>query len=164
MAENEDEFLRVAVGGLVKDQRNNPVVLLKLEDGEEVLPIWIGHSEALAIELHLRGNSFERPLTHDLMKTAIESLGAAVTKVAITELKDNTFFAKLYLQRDSEIYAIDARPSDSIALALKTNADIYVSNEVFKNHKRLMESNQLPSDNPDEALRNYLRDLDPGDF
>jgi bifunctional DNase/RNase len=164
VAEDEDEFLRVTVGGLVKDQRNNPVVLLKLEDGEEVLPIWIGHSEALAIELHLRGNSFERPLTHDLMKTAIESLGASVTKVAITELKDNTFFAKLYLQRDSEIYAIDARPSDSIALALKTNADIYVSNEVFKNHKRLMESNQLPSDNPDEALRNYLRDLDPGDF
>jgi len=164
MAEDENEFLRVAVGGLVKDQRNNPVVLLKLEGGEEVLPIWIGHSEALAIELHLRGNSFERPLTHDLMKTAIESLGASVTKVAITELKDNTFFAKLYLRRDSEIYAIDARPSDSIALALKTNADIYVSNEVFKNHKRLMESNQLPSDNPDEALRDYLRDLDPGDF
>jgi bifunctional DNase/RNase len=164
MAEEEGEFLRVAVGGLVKDQRNNPVVLLKLEEGDEVLPIWIGHSEALAIELQMRGNSFERPLTHDLMKTAIDSLGASVTKVTITELRDNTFFAKLYLQRDSEIYAIDARPSDSIALALKTSAEIYVSKEVFKNHKRLMQSNQLPSDNPDEALRKYLRDLDPGDF
>lgn len=164
MADNENEFLRVAVGGLVKDQRNNPVVLLKLEDGDEVLPIWIGHSEALAIELQMRGNSFERPLTHDLLKTAIESLGASIVKVAITDLRDNTFFAKLYLQRDNEIYAIDARPSDSIALALKSSADIYVSNEVFKNHKRLMESDQLPSDNPDEALRKYLRDLDPGDF
>lgn len=164
MSDSESEFLRVSVGGLVKDQRNNPVVLLKLEEGDEVLPIWIGHSEALAIELQMRGNSFERPLTHDLMKTAIESLGASVTKVAITELKDNTFFAKLYLQRDSEIYAIDARPSDSIALALKTNAGIYVSKEVFENHKRLMQSDQLPSDNPDEALRKYLRDLDPGDF
>ena len=84
MAEEDGEFLRVAVGGLVKDQRNNPVVLLKLEEGDEVLPIWIGHSEALAIELQMRGNSFERPLTHDLMKTAIESLGASVTKVTIT--------------------------------------------------------------------------------
>jgi bifunctional DNase/RNase len=164
MAGAEDEFLRVTVGGLVKDQRNNPVVLLKLDDSDEVLPIWIGHSEALAIELQIRGNSFERPLTHDLLKTAIESLGAAIVKVAITELKDNTFFAKLYLQRDNEIYAIDARPSDSIALALKSSADIYVSNEVFKNHKRLMQSDQLPSDNSDEALRKYLRDLDPGDF
>ena len=164
MADAEDEFLRVTVGGLVKDQRNNPVVLLKIEDSDEVLPIWIGHSEALAIELQMRGNSFERPLTHDLLKTAIESLGAAIVKIAITELKDNTFFAKLYLQRDNEIYAIDARPSDSIALALKSSADIYVSNEVFRNHKRLMESDQLPSDNPDDALRKYLRDLDPGDF
>jgi bifunctional DNase/RNase len=164
MAEAEDKFLRVNVGGLVKDQRNNPVVLLKVEDGEEVLPIWIGHSEALAIELQMRGNSFERPLTHDLLKTAIESLGAAIVKVAITELKDNTFFAKLYLRRDNEIYAIDARPSDSIALALKSSADIYVANEVFENHKRLMQSDHLPSDNPDDALRKYLRDLDPGDF
>lgn len=164
MADSEDKFLRVNVGGLVKDQRNNPVVLLRIEDGEEVLPIWIGHSEALAIELQLRGNTFERPLTHDLLKAAIESLGAAIVKVAITELKDNTFFAKLYLRRDNEIYAIDARPSDSIALALKSSADIYVSNEVFENHKRLMQSDQVPSDNPDEALRKYLRDLDPGDF
>ena len=164
MAEAGNEYLKVTVGGLVKDQRNNPVVLLKLEDGDEVLPIWIGHSEALAIDLQMRGNSFERPLTHDLLKTAIESLGATIVKVAITELKDNTFFAKIYLQRDNEIYAIDARPSDSIALALKSSAEIYVYNEVFENHKRLMQSDQLPSDNPDDALRKYLRDLDPGDF
>lgn len=164
MADTENGFFKVAVGGLVKDQRNNPVVLLKLEEGEEVLPIWIGHSEALAIELQLRGNAFERPLTHDLMKTAIESLGASILKVAITELRDNTFFARLYLQRESEIYAIDARPSDSIALALKASADIFVAEEVFKNHKRLVQTDHLPSDDSDEALRKYLRDLDPGDF
>jgi bifunctional DNase/RNase len=164
MADAEVEYLRVAIGGLVKDQRNNPVVLLKREDGDDVLPIWIGHSEALAIELQLKGETFERPLTHDLFKTAIESLGATVVKVAITELRDNTFFAKLYLQRDNEIYVIDARPSDSIALALKTSASMYVSSEVFKNHKRLMQSDQVPSDSPDEELRKYLQDLDPGDF
>lgn len=164
MTKDESEFLRVAIGGLVKDQRNNPVVLLKCEDSDEVLPIWIGHSEALAIELQMKGELFERPLTHDLLKTAVESLGAAVIKAAITELRDNTFFAKLYLQRDNEVYVIDARPSDSIALALKSRADIYVSSEVFKNHKRLMQSDQLPSDNPDDELRKYFQDLDPGDF
>lgn len=164
MADAGSDFLRVSIGGLVKDQRGNPVVLLRREDGDEVLPIWIGHSEALAIELQLRGEVFERPLTHDLLKTSVESLGASVVKVAITELKDNTFFAKLYLQRDNEIYAIDARPSDSIALALKTSADIYVAGDVFKNHNRLMRRDQLPSDSPDETLRKYLRDLDPGDF
>jgi bifunctional DNase/RNase len=164
MTKDESEFFRVAIGGLVKDQRNNPVVLLKREDSDEVLPIWIGHSEALAIELQMKGELFERPLTHDLLKTVVESLGAAVIKAAITELKDNTFFAKLYLQRDNEVYVIDARPSDSIALALKSSVDIYVSSEVFKNHKRLMQSDQLPSDNPDDELRKYLQDLDPGDF
>lgn len=164
MGDGEAEFLKVEIGGLVKDQRDNPVVLLKREDSDEVLPIWIGHSEALAIELQLKGNSFERPLTHDLMKTAVESLGAVVMKVAITELRDNTFFAKLYLQRDNEVYVIDARPSDSIALALKSRANIYVSSEVFKNHNRLLQSDQLPSDNPDDELRKYLRDLDPGEF
>jgi bifunctional DNase/RNase len=164
MSDAGSEFLRVSIGGLVKDQRENPVVLLRREDGDEVLPIWIGHSEALAIELQLRGEVFERPLTHDLLKTSVESLGASVVKVAITELKDNTFFAKLYLQRDNEIFAIDARPSDSIALALKTSADIYVARAVFKNHNRLMQKDQLPSDSPDETLRKYLRDLDPGDF
>ena len=164
MADTGSDFVRVSIGGLVKDQRDNPVVLLRREDGDGVLPIWIGQSEALAIELQVRGEVFERPLTHDLLKTSVESLGASVVKVAITELKDNTFFAKLYLQRDNEIYAIDARPSDSIALALKASADIYVARDVFKNHNRLMQREQLPSDSPDEALRKYLRDLDPGDF
>ena len=164
MPDDESQMVPVTVGGLVRDQRNNPVVLLKIDGGDEALPIWIGHSEALAIELQLKGNSFERPLTHDLMKTAVESLGAVVMKVAITELRDNTFFAKLYLQRDNEVYVIDARPSDSIALALKSRANIYVSSEVFKNHNRLLQSDQLPSDNPDDELRKYLRDLDPGEF
>jgi uncharacterized protein len=164
MADEENKMIKVTVGGLVKDQRNNPVVLLRKSDGDDVLPIWIGHSEALAIELQLNGKSFERPLTHDLLKTAVESLGASVVKVAITQLKDNTFFAKLYLQRENEIYVIDARPSDSIALGLKSGADIFVSESVFNSHTRMVQNDQLPSDNPDDELRKYLQDLDPGDF
>ena len=93
MNEGDKNFLRVEVGGLVRDNRENPVVLLKGVDEEEVLPIWIGQAEALSIDLHLKGESFDRPLTHDLLRAAIESLGASVLRVAVTDLKDNTFLA-----------------------------------------------------------------------
>jgi bifunctional DNase/RNase len=82
LKEGDKNFLKVEVGGLVRDHRENPVVLLKGAESNEVLPIWIGQAEALAIDLQLRGEAFDRPLTHDLLKTAIESLGAAVLKVA----------------------------------------------------------------------------------
>ncbi len=166
MQEGEKSFLRVEIRGLTEDHRGNPVVLLKSLDGDEVLPIWIGHAEALAIRLQLDGESFDRPLTLDLLRTAVESLGATVLKVAVTELRDNTFFAKIHLQRDGEIYVIDARPSDSIALALRTQSPIYVSEEVFENHKRTLTLHE-PEDSDqsdDDELRRYLRDLDPGDF
>ena len=164
MKEDGKDYLRVEISGLVKDSRENPIVLLKGADEEEVLPIWIGHAEALSIELQLKGKSFERPLTHDLLKTAVESLGATVIKVAVTDLKDNTFFAKIYLQRDNEVFSIDARPSDSIALAIRTQSPIYVSKSVFDNHKRALQENQESKESADEELRKYLRDLDPGEF
>lgn len=164
MSGEDKQMVPVTVGGLVRDQRNNPVVLLKVDDGDEALPIWIGHSEALAIELELKGQTFERPLTHDLLKTAIESLGATVAKVAVTELRDNTFFAKIYIRRGDEAFVIDARPSDSIALALKTGATILVSRTVLDEHKRVIPTEQPPHGNPDDELRRYLKDLDPGDF
>ena len=164
MSDRDQKFLKVEIGGLVRDNRENPIVLLKVTDSEEVLPIWIGHAEALSIELKLQGKSFDRPLTHDLLRASIESLGATVTKVAVTDLKDNTFFAKVYLHRDNEVFAIDARPSDSIALAVRTNAPIYVSETVFENHKRALQENQESKESADEALRKYLRDLDPGEF
>lgn len=159
-----ENFLRVEVGGLVRDNRENPIVLLKVMEQEEVLPIWIGHAEALSIELQLQGKSFDRPLTHDLLKTTVESLGASVVKVSVTELRDNTFFAKIFLQRDDEVFAIDARPSDSIALAIRAQAPIYVAETVFENHKRAVEESQRTKESSDEALRKYLRDLDPGEF
>ena len=164
MSEDGKNFLKVEIGGLVRDNRENPIVLLKVTESEEVLPIWIGHAEALSIELKLQGKTFDRPLTHDLLRSAIESLGASVVKVAVTDLKDNTFFAKIYLHRDNEVFAIDARPSDSIALAVRTNAPIYVSQTVFKDHKRALLESQESKESNDEALRKYLRDLDPGEF
>lgn len=161
---SESHFVRVSVSGMARDPRDNPVVLLKSDEGEDVLPIWIGHAEAMAIELHIKGGQFERPLTHDLLKTTIETLGATVTKVAITGLKEGTFFAKIHLQRDADILVIDARPSDSVALALKCKAPIFVARDVFSAHKRALEpeAGQAPAE--DEELRRYLKDLDPGEF
>ncbi len=161
---DDPRFVRVIVSGLVRDQRANPVVLLREEHGADVLPIWIGPAEGAAIELTIRGQAFERPLTHDLLKTTLESLGASVTRVAVTELRESTYFARIYLRRDDEVFVIDARPSDSIALALKTRAPIYVAREVFEAHRRTIESSpgrELPDD---ETIRRYLEDLDPGEF
>jgi bifunctional DNase/RNase len=161
---NESYFVRVSVSGMARDPRDNPVVLLKSDEGEDVLPIWIGHAEAMAIELQLKGSQFERPLTHDLLKTMIENLGASVVKVAITDLREGTFFAKIHLQRGTDVLVIDARPSDSVALALKCAAPIFVSREVFGAHKRAIEPDTEAAPGGDDELRRYLKDLDPGDF
>lgn len=164
MPENEASFVRVEIGGIVKDPKDNPIVLLKAVEREEVLPIWIGHAEALSIEMKLEGRKFERPLTHDLLKTALETFGAVVVKVVVSEIKNNTFYAKIYLQRENEIFVFDARPSDSIALALRTKSPIFVSEEVFDSHKRFLRDHETLSEIEDERLRKYLRDLNPGDF
>ena len=161
---SENHFVRVTVRGLARDPRDNPVVLLKSDEGEDVLPIWIGHAEAIAIELHLKGSQFERPLTHDLLRTTIETLGASVTKVAITDLREGTFFARIHLQRGGDVLVIDARPSDSVALALKSGAPIYVASDVFAAHKRALEPEAGTPPEGDDELRRYLKDLDPGDF
>ena len=161
---SESQFVRVSVSGMGRDARDNPVVLLKSDEGEDVLPIWIGHAEAMAIELQLKGDKFERPLTHDLLKASIECLGAAVAKVAITELRESTFFAKIHLQRGDDVVVLDARPSDSVALALKCGAPIFVSRDVFVAHKRSLEAETPPGPDVDDELRRYLKDLDPGEF
>lgn len=160
-------MLRVRVSGLAMDQATqNPVVLLEAPEEKGVLPIWIGHPEASAIASQLAGQSFERPLTHDLLRIVIEGFEARVTKVIITELRGNTFFAKIYLSRGDEIFAIDARPSDSIALALRTESPLYVDVELFRNNSRQIGT--PPSDpdtegSEDDPLKKYLDDLEPPD-
>jgi bifunctional DNase/RNase len=161
---NDQQFVRVTVSGMARDARENPVVLLKSSEGEEVLPIWIGHAEGMAIDLTMKGEKFERPLTHDLLKMVVEGLGAGLAKVAITELRNNTFFAKVYLQRGQDVLVLDARPSDSVALALKFDAPIFVARDVFLSHKRALDQDVAGGSDPDDELRRYLKDLDPGDF
>jgi bifunctional DNase/RNase len=147
---------------LILDGRTDtPVVVLQELEGKRVLPIWIGKAEARAIAMELAREKFQRPLTHDLMKTLIDALGGSVRKVTIGNLKDNTFYAQLFVDKDDEIISIDARPSDSIALALRTRSAIYVAEGLLQDEP---EEKELSEGERAEALRKYLDELDPEDF
>ncbi|MFH1220551.1 MAG: bifunctional nuclease family protein [Candidatus Eisenbacteria bacterium] len=147
---------RLALDG----RTDTPVVVLQEVNGKRVLPIWIGRSEARAIAMELAGQKFQRPLTHDLLKTIIDGLQGAVRKIVITDLKENTFFAKLFIEKGEEIIGIDARPSDSIALALKSKAPVFVAEELLREQP----AEELSEDERAEALRKYLDELNPEDF
>lgn len=154
--------VEVKINGLAVDaQAKSHVVILKEKDGERVLPIWIGPAEAQAIARELAGQRFQRPLTHDLLANIVEGLKARVTRVVIAELRDNTFYAQLLIDRDGETVVVDARPSDSIAVALRCGADIFV------NEKLLNEPGEQDEPTPEEKaqeLRKFLENLDPEDF
>jgi bifunctional DNase/RNase len=158
--------VRVAHLGLDKTS-NTPVVILQEQNGDRVLPIWIGPAEASAIAMELAGMKFARPLTHDLLKQVIVGLGADLRKVIITQVKDNTYYAELHIYRGDAIVNIDARPSDSIAVALRLKAPIFTSEELLENTK--VDANDLTGEGAPEpldpdALKNYLQNLDPEDF
>ena len=138
MTEGDRSLIRVSVGGLVRDQRENPVVLLKGTDTDEVLPIWIGQAEALAIDLQLRGETFERPLNHGLYKTAVESLGAESDPRGGDGSQGQHVLRENLVPAD--VFAIDATPSDSIALAIRTHSPIFVARSVFESHKHALKS------------------------
>jgi bifunctional DNase/RNase len=155
-------MIEVKVDGLALDMTtNSPVVILSPIDTDKVLPIWIGHSEAWAIAMELSGIGSRRPMTHDLLKAIITSLSAAVEKVEITELKEQTFYARVLLKSNGNILEVDSRPSDSIALALKWGAPIYVEEALF-NLKTQDDSEKATTD--PESLKERLKRIDPEDF
>jgi len=155
-------MIEMKVSGLGLDKNSDsPVVLLKEADGERVLPIWIGHAEASAIAIALEGIKVERPLTHDLMRAVIEGLKAKVSRILISELKDNTFYAKIYLEKEKTIINVDARPSDSIALALRVQVPIFVSQNVLSSSGTSME---IDDETRAKALKKFLANLNPEDF
>jgi bifunctional DNase/RNase len=161
--------IQVRVANLAVDPTtHSPVVLLEGVETKGTVPIWIGHPEANAIAFQLSGQSFERPLTHDLLRIVIEGLEARVSRILITELRGNTFYAKIFLSRGNEILSIDARPSDSIALALRTSAPIFVSSELFESSKQDIETRADPESDPDalendDQMKKFLDDIDPPD-
>jgi bifunctional DNase/RNase len=153
--------IEMSVSGLAIDERTHtPVVLLKEKEGSRMLPIWIGPSEASAIAIQLTGRQFQRPLTHDLLKSVIEGLEARVPKIAIIDLREKTYYAKVYLERGQEVLVIDARPSDCIALALRTGSPIFVREELLRDE----DMEDMPPDESMQRLQKQLEDMDPDEF
>jgi hypothetical protein len=144
---------------------NSPVVILREVGGERVLPIWIGSAEANAIAVELQGARPQRPLTHDLFKHILAGLGGELRRVNISALRDDTYFAELMIARGEQAFQIDARPSDSIALALRCNAPIFTSEALLERSGEASSPGapSEPGQDPD-ALRRYLEKLDPQDF
>ncbi len=157
-------MIEVEVHGVSLDLNNTPVLLLKEREGERVLPIWVGPIEASAITYAVRREPFERPLTLDVIKRIVDALGAQVERVIITEMRNNTYYANLVLSRDGSLISIDARPSDSVAIAIHTNAPIYADDALMDEQgKEISEDEQAKLD----KLKERLKDIDPehfGDF
>jgi uncharacterized protein len=157
-------MVRVRVAHLGLDRTSNtPVVVLKEEEGERTLPIWIGAPEANAIALELQGVKPERPLTHDLMKLLVSGLGGELRRVVISGLRENTYVAELMIYRGGEVFEVDARPSDSIALALRMHAPIYTNDDLLNRTATGGEPAPEPASDP-EALKRFLSKLDPEDL
>src|ERR1051326_1173766 len=154
--------VEVKIRGLMMDPVTNmPIVILKDIEGLSVLPIWVGIFEANAIALEIEKVTTPRPMTHDLLKNLLLGLEATVQKVVVTELREDTFFAVIWLDRGGEIISIDSRPSDALALALRMDCPIYVEEEVLKTSKLATTvSDRVTS----EELRKWLEGLNDEDL
>ena len=154
--------IEMTIKGLMVDPiTNSPIVILRDKEGQKVLPIWMGIFEANAIALQIENISTPRPMTHDLLRNVIQDLKASVQKVVVCDLQENTFYALIYLALDGDTVAIDARPSDAIALALRTRAPIFVEDTVLDNAKTV----DFTSEKSDsDRLHKWLESLDPDDF
>lgn len=141
-----------------------PIVLLKTSEGNKFLPIWIGHPEAAAILMKLQGAATPRPMTHDLVTDMLSHLEARVTRIAVTELRDNTFYAMITLQVNGGEIEIDSRPSDAIALAVRADAPIFAADAVIEESAIEFEHEDVDEDAIVEEFRKFLEDVSPEDF
>jgi bifunctional DNase/RNase len=154
--------IEMTIKGLMIDPITNmPIVILKDKAGDRVLPIWVGVFEANAIALQIENISTPRPMTHDLLKNILSEIEADVQRIVVSDLRDNTFYAMIYLDRDGETIAIDARPSDAIALALRTRSPIFVEDSVVESAKGLDLSKETTDS---ERLQKWLEGLNPDDL
>ena len=155
-------LIEMTIKGLMVDPVTNmPIVILKDKQGDRVLPIWVGIFEANAIALQIENVATPRPMTHDLLRNVIQDLKASVQKIVVCDLQENTFYALIYLSLNGDTLAIDARPSDAIALALRTRAPIFVEDAVIDNAKTV----DFTSDKNDaDRLHKWLESLDPDDL
>ena len=156
--------IEMTIKGLMVDPiTNTPIVILRDKEGQKVLPIWVGIFEANAIALQIENIATPRPMTHDLLRNVIHDLKAEVKKIVVCDLQENTFYALIYLAIDGhgELVAIDARPSDAIALALRTRAPIFVEDEVI-DHAKTVDVSSEHADS--DRLQKWLESLDPDDL
>lgn len=143
-----------------------PIILLKTADANRFLPIWIGHQEAAAILMKIQGTELPRPMTHDLMTSILGELNAEVLRVTVTELKENTFYALLTLRLDSEgeEIEVDSRPSDALALAVRTNAPIYADDQLIEENAIEFDHEVEDVDEVVDRFRSFLDNVRPEDF
>jgi bifunctional DNase/RNase len=141
-----------------------PIVLLKTADGNKFLPIWIGHPEAAAILMKLQGASTPRPMTHDLVTAMLEQLDAQVTRITVTELKENTFYASITVAQNGSEVDIDSRPSDAIALAVRAEAPIYANERVIEESAIEFEGEEVNEEEIVDEFRKFLDDVSPDQF
>ena len=154
--------IEMKIRGLMMDPVTNvPIVILKGSDGNTLLPIWVGVYEANAIALEIEKVATLRPMTHDLLRNILQGLGCLVSKIVVSQLKDDTFYAVIWLMQDGKLISVDSRPSDALALALRTNSPIYVDEEVIKNSKAT--STKQDKLNDDE-LKRWLENLGDEDL
>jgi len=152
----------VKIRGLMMDPVTNmPVVVLKETSGSAILPIWVGIYEANAIALEIEKVQTPRPMTHDLLKNVLTGLNVHVHKVVVSDLKEDTFYAMIWMERDGEMMSIDSRPSDALALALRLDCPIFVEDEVLKNSKM---ANAITEKSSSEELRKWLENLNDEDL
>jgi len=155
-------LIEMTIKGLMVDPVTNlPIVILKDKDGDRVLPIWVGIFEANAIALQIENIATPRPMTHDLLRNVIHDLKASVQKIVVCDLQENTFYALIYLGLNGDTVAIDARPSDAIALALRTRAPIFVEETVI-DHAKTVDFTTEKADA--DRLHKWLESLDPDDL
>ena len=154
--------VEMKIRGLMMDPVTNmPIVILKDIGGNTILPIWVGIYEANAIALEIEKVSPPRPMTHDLIKTLLFGLSAGVRKVVVNELKDDTFYAIIWLEKDGELITVDSRPSDALALALRLDCPIFVDDSVLKSSKM---ASAVTDRVNNEELRRWLEGLNDEDL
>jgi bifunctional DNase/RNase len=157
---------RVSIAGLTMDPASNtPILILKTVEGDEPISIWIGLAEAASISSALQNINFDRPMTHDLFKNFMDIANIELSKVEVCDLKDNTFYARMYCNSGDRDFSLDARPSDAISIALRFNAPIYVDEKVIKK-SGVIDAGPEVLDKSAEGRKwaEYLENLSPEDF
>jgi bifunctional DNase/RNase len=144
---------------------NTPIIILKSVKGDQAVPIWIGLLEATSIASALRDVKFDRPMTHDLFKNFMDNMEMVVSKVEVCDLKDNTFYARIYFVSEDKSFDMDARPSDAIAIALRFGAPIYVDDKIFDKSQMVEGDFEVLNKSEDgKKWAEYLENLSPEDF